>query len=122
MSRVGSVTSMLKKIFNREDSRTDPKSDSQELSNLVTNQTHKPVVTPTGKPGGSIRLANETIEEVDEQLTITSQRSAHEDRPHVMTIFGPPNRSDPIAVPHAHSVGEKWVFYNFFFVTLTDLF
>lgn len=64
MTRVGSVTSILKKMFNREDSRNDQKSESQELTNLVHNQNPKPMVTPTQKTGGSVRLANDVIEEV----------------------------------------------------------
>ncbi|KAL3265240.1 hypothetical protein HHI36_009454 [Cryptolaemus montrouzieri] len=87
MTRVNSVSSMLKRFFSREDSRTDNRPDSrlgstQELINL----TQKP------KP----KIAPDVIEEVDEQLTITSQRSAKESRPSVLGYFPP---SDPIDMP-----------------------
>lgn len=41
------------------------------------------------------------IEEVDEQMTLTSLRQANESRPHVQSIFaqGPPPPSDPVDVP-----------------------
>lgn len=41
------------------------------------------------------------IEEVDEQMTLTSLRQSNESRPHVQNIFaqGPPPPSDPVDVP-----------------------
>jgi len=41
------------------------------------------------------------IEEVDEQMTLTSLRQSNESRPHVQSIFtqGPPPPSDPVDVP-----------------------
>jgi len=43
------------------------------------------------------------IEEVDEQMTLTSLRQSNESRPHVQNIFaqGPPPPSDPVDVPGA---------------------
>ncbi|KAJ8913440.1 hypothetical protein NQ315_017184 [Exocentrus adspersus] len=99
ISRVGSVTNMLKRFFSREDSRTDPtkpdaRTDSNELNNLI------PGSESFGK-GSVKRLTDQVIEEVDENNTITSQRSANESRPTVMNLFGPP--SDPIDVPQPQS-------------------
>ncbi|KAK9875906.1 hypothetical protein WA026_009691 [Henosepilachna vigintioctopunctata] len=87
MTRVNSVSSVLKRFFSREDSRTENRPDSrlgsaQELANL----TQKP------KP----KMGPDVIEEVDEQLTITSQRSGNEPRPSVLGFFPP---SDPINMP-----------------------
>ncbi|XP_065159768.1 bestrophin-4-like isoform X2 [Atheta coriaria] len=109
MQRVASVTSMLKKIFNREDSRTDSRmADSRrgsavELNNLV------PPKTPTA-------LKDQVIEEVDEQMTITSMKDGN-DHPSVIGFFptGPPPPSDPVPVPkrsaasssHSHSLHSQ---------------
>lgn len=43
------------------------------------------------------------IEEVDEQMTLTSLRQSNDSRPHVQSIFaqGPPPPSDPVDVPGA---------------------
>ncbi|XP_018579267.1 bestrophin-4 isoform X2 [Anoplophora glabripennis] len=97
ISRVNSVTNMLRRFFSREDSRTEPaKSETNELNNLI------PGSESFGK-GSVKRIADQVIEEVDEQTTITSQRSAKESRPTVMNLFGPPPASDPINVPQSHS-------------------
>ncbi|KAJ8931044.1 hypothetical protein NQ314_016072, partial [Rhamnusium bicolor] len=101
MSRVNSVTNMLKRFFSREDSRTDPnkpdiKADANEMNNLI------PGSESFGK-GSVKKITDQVIEEVDEQTTITSQRSATESRPTVMNLFGPPSPSDPINVPQSQS-------------------
>ncbi|KDR19676.1 Bestrophin-1 [Zootermopsis nevadensis] len=53
-------------------------------------------------PGGSMRLADQVIEEVDEQSTVQSIKPPDQ-RPNVRTIFpvptGPPPASAPVAVP-----------------------
>ncbi|XP_045479849.1 bestrophin-2 isoform X2 [Harmonia axyridis] len=95
MTRVNSVSSMLKRFFSRDESKPDNRPDSrmgstQELINL----TQKP------KP----KLAPDVIEEVDEQLTITSQRSVKESRPSVIGHFSSP--SDPIDIPSSYRSGE----------------
>ncbi|KAJ8945000.1 hypothetical protein NQ318_010202 [Aromia moschata] len=95
ISRVGSVTNMLKRFFSREDSRTDQsKPDVNELNNLIATS------ESMGKSAIK-KITDEVIEEVDEQTTITSQKSAQESRPTVLNLFGPP--SEPINVPHSHS-------------------
>lgn len=58
-------------------------------------------------PGqGTMRIADQVIEEVDEQLTIQSMR-APDKRPTAQSIFAKhdekaPTRSDPIDVPNSH--------------------
>jgi hypothetical protein len=88
ISRAASVTSMLKRFLSRED-KPKPE-DSQELTQVNVKN-----------PGSVKKLANEVIEEVDEQTTITSQRSAKEPRPSVLGVFGPPPPSEPISMPNS---------------------
>uniref|UniRef100_A0A6P7G6Z3 Bestrophin homolog n=1 Tax=Diabrotica virgifera virgifera TaxID=50390 RepID=A0A6P7G6Z3_DIAVI len=96
MSRQNSVTNMLKRFFSKDDSKTDAKVEANELNNLVAQ--------PQSKPVGSIKkLKDDVIEEVDEQQTITSQRSFKESRPTVMSLFGPPSPSTPVDIPHSNS-------------------
>ncbi|KAJ8966578.1 hypothetical protein NQ317_016739 [Molorchus minor] len=98
ISRVGSVTNMLKRFFSRDESKIDQsKPDVNEMNNLIPQS-----IESLGKSTAK-RITDETIEEVDEQTTITSQRSAREARPSVQNLFGPPSPSEPINVPHAHS-------------------
>lgn len=76
----------MKRLFSKEDKEKDGK--SIELNQVVPSQ-----------PGAK-RIADEVIEEVDEQSTITSMHNADvEHRPSVMNIFGPPPPSQPISVP-----------------------
>ncbi|XP_019876312.1 bestrophin-2 isoform X2 [Aethina tumida] len=106
MPRINSISSIakLKRMFSKEDkdkqqaassagSGRRPSTDASETVNLV------PLNVPKS-------LAGEVIEEVDEQQTITSQRSAQEARPSVMNVFGPPPPSNPIDVPLAKSMGD----------------
>lgn len=55
--------------------------------------------------GGSMRIADQVIEEVDEQLTITSK--GPEPRPTVIGMFsnpiGPPPSTDPVPIPKGSS-------------------
>lgn len=102
MPRVASVTTMLKRFFSRDDSKNDSRGEtnveSNEMSNLMSNE------DKLKKIGNSVkRLTDDVIEEVDEQTTITSQKSLNEPRPTVMNLFDQPPRSKPIDVPHASS-------------------
>ncbi|CAH0559983.1 unnamed protein product [Brassicogethes aeneus] len=91
----GSMSSIvkLKRLFSKEDKQggSEKGADAGEAVNLV----------PISK-----KLADEVIEEVDEQQTITSQRSARDARPSVMNLFGPPPPSLPIDVPLVKSLGD----------------
>lgn len=52
------------------------------------------------------------IEEVDEQMTLTSLKQSNESRPHVQSIFaqGPPPPSNPIDVPGTAQPYKRQVF------------
>lgn len=103
MPRVNSVSGVLRRIFTREDSRTDGASQPMYVQPRLPGSASSTSLKDKGatnQPPGSIRLATQVIEEVDEQLTIQSMR-AKEDRPHMATIFGSPPPSSPIPVPKA---------------------
>lgn len=88
LPRINSVAASLKRLFSKEDKEKDGKS-------IEMNQ-----VGPTNQSGGVKRIADDVIEEVDEQSTITSMHTAGvEQRPSVLNIFGPPPPSKPISVP-----------------------
>ncbi|KAL0839607.1 hypothetical protein ABMA28_016287 [Loxostege sticticalis] len=104
MTRNNSVTSMLKRLFSKDDQKsgTTPPVGSQtdggtrftiSASNASLN---KPV---TAGGAGSMKIANEVIEEVDEQATITSMGKRPESRPTAMSLFSPPAPSNPVDVP-----------------------
>ncbi|KAI4464113.1 bestrophin [Holotrichia oblita] len=112
ISRVNSVTNVLKKLFTKDDNR-DPKLEKDSPIELVA-----PAPTPNKMTSGgsssslpsqirtqpnTMRITDQVIEEVDEQLTITSQKNANEPRPSVMNIFSPPPPSDPISVPQSRN-------------------
>ncbi|XP_015514851.1 bestrophin-4 isoform X1 [Neodiprion pinetum] len=99
LTRVNSVTNVLRRLFSRED-RPD--------GNKVNDDTRTPGKIPNSNStaslqqsrfagGGSMRIG--VIEEVDEQMTMTSMRP--ETRPHVQSIFpqGAPPPSAPMNVP-----------------------
>ncbi|XP_044737268.1 bestrophin-4-like [Chrysoperla carnea] len=111
MTRVNSVSGVLRRIFTREDSRTDGASQPMyvqpRLPGSASSTSLKDKGT-TNQPPGSIRLATQVIEEVDEQLTIQSMR-AKEDRPHMATIFGSPPPSSPIPVPKSNNNHQQHI-------------
>ncbi|XP_056630461.1 bestrophin-3-like isoform X3 [Diorhabda sublineata] len=97
ISRHNSVTNMLKRFFSRDESKNDAKVEGNEMNNLMSQSSYP-------KHAGSVKkIADDVIEEVDEQQTINSQRSFKEPRPTVMSLFGPPSPSSPIDVPHSNS-------------------
>lgn len=89
LPRINSVTASLKRLFSKEDKEKEGK-------NIELNQVG-PTNIAKSQPS---RIADEVIEEVDEQSTITSMHNAAaEHRPSVLNIFGPPPPSQPISVP-----------------------
>ncbi|KAG7198266.1 hypothetical protein KM043_005669 [Ampulex compressa] len=99
LTRVNSVTSVLKRLFSKED-RPDGggSSGSKTPARLPNSSSAASLQTRIpGAGGGSMRIG--VIEEVDEQMTLTSMRP--ESRPHVQSIFsqGPPPPSAPVDVP-----------------------
>ncbi|XP_061705865.1 bestrophin homolog 18 isoform X1 [Cydia pomonella] len=107
ITRTNSVTSMLKRLFSKEDQRQTP------IPNLVqtdgvgrfTISASNPTLNKPAPGGGSMKIANEVIEEVDEQATITSMAKRPENRPTAQSLFaqGPPPPSEPVNVPSRNS-------------------
>ncbi|KAI5634321.1 bestrophin, RFP-TM, chloride channel domain-containing protein [Phthorimaea operculella] len=114
MARAASVTSMLKRLFSKDDSRqasanstTDGTGGSRFTISASNTSLNKPATAAT--VAGSMKIANEVIEEVDEQATITSMANRRpENRPTAMSLFnnhtqGPPAPSNPVDVPSRNS-------------------
>ncbi|EFN85882.1 Bestrophin-2 [Harpegnathos saltator] len=98
LTRINSVTSVLKRFFSREDrpdgiTMTDIKTPGKIPS---SSSTISDVLVAVDRRG-SMRIG--VIEEVDEQITLTSMK--HDSKPHVQSIFaqGPPPASAPVDVP-----------------------
>ncbi|KAH1028681.1 bestrophin-4 isoform X2 [Dendroctonus ponderosae] len=106
MPRVASVTSLLKRFFSRDDTRNDSRNENNveanEMNALITNEEKLKKLGNSSK-----RITADVIEEVDEQTTITSQRSQHDCRPNVMHVFGPPPPSRPIDMPQSSSFSNN---------------
>lgn len=111
LHRVGSVTSVLKRLFSRESTGPGAAVDGMGPSRETSAGPGKLPVSQSSDSlqakfttGGSIRIADQVIEEVDEQQTITSTAGRPaEQKPNVRTIFtqpsGPPPPSAPLPVP-----------------------
>lgn len=109
MNRTNSVTSMLKRLFSKEEQRqpatasvTATQTDS---GNRFTISASNPTLNKPATAGGSMKIANEVIEEVDEQATITSMGKRPDNRPTAMSLFAqkPLPPSDPVNVPSRNS-------------------
>ncbi|XP_060800717.1 uncharacterized protein LOC106131266 isoform X3 [Amyelois transitella] len=103
MARVASVTSMLKRLFSKEDQRqagTQVGSQTDGVSRFSVSASN-PALNKPAAASGSMKIANEVIEEVDEQTTITSMGKRPENRPTAMSLFNqnPINPSEPVNVP-----------------------
>lgn len=137
LSRINSVTSVLKRIFSREDRPDGGNTSGTKVSGRIPSScsaaslqirqpgkytikesrvnammkyiynlhnwhvTHRNVIAGAS---GSMRIG--VIEEVDEQLTLTSLRHMNEKKPHVQSIFAPqgaPPPSNPVDIPGAPS-------------------
>ncbi|KAL0271012.1 UNVERIFIED_CONTAM: hypothetical protein PYX00_008258 [Menopon gallinae] len=111
INRVGSIASMLKNIFTRENSTaTVPEKVGSQTINLGPNagsgrihssQSAASLPKSLGA-GGTLRITDQVIEEVDEQMTLTSMKRQSPDRMNVRDIFtnsGRPPQSNPVDVP-----------------------
>lgn len=99
LTRVNSVTSVLKRLFSKED-RPDggTSAGTKTPGRLATSSSAASLQNRAVAGGGSMRIGV-IKEEADEQMTLTSMKS--DKRPHVQSIFstGPPPPSAPVAVP-----------------------
>ncbi|XP_047989276.1 bestrophin-1 [Leguminivora glycinivorella] len=103
MTRTNSVTSMLKRLFSKEEQRQTPVPNQVQTDGVgrFTISASNPTLNKPAPGGGSMKIANEVIEEVDEQATITSMAKRPENRPTAQSLFaqGPPPPSEPVNVP-----------------------
>lgn len=105
MSRVNTVTSLLKRFLSKDDSKGDsrPTSANHHAETGLRLGSSASSASITGKYNnlvGSKKIADQVIEEVDEQMTITSMRNKEEPRPTAQSIFASiPIPSDPVDVP-----------------------
>ncbi|XP_075214410.1 bestrophin-4-like isoform X2 [Lycorma delicatula] len=93
LHRVGSVTSVLKRLFSRDGSASTTGTSPTNVAGggkLPVSQSSDSLQTKFAG-GGSIRITDQVIEEVDEQQTITSMGRPPEPRPSVRSIFPPHN-------------------------------
>lgn len=106
LSRVGSVASVIKRIFSRDETVQPPTTPTATQTDGPTGRFSVSAsnASLTGKMGlaGSMKLVSDVIEEVDEQNTITSMAmKQQETRPTALSVFtsGPPTPSQPVNVP-----------------------
>lgn len=104
MTRVSTVASALKRFLSRDSNAPEtPTLESTPSAARLAGSASSASLGPSyvagkEKPPGSMRIADQVIEEVDEQLTITSQRGDF-NRPNVMDIFPITKPSAPVDVP-----------------------
>lgn len=107
ISRVNTVTSLLKRFLSKDDSKGDSR-PSSAVNNaetglrLGTSASSAGLHVPEKFPMqiGSMKISDQVIEEVDEQMTITSMRNKEEPKPTAQSIFSNiPSPSDPVEIP-----------------------
>ncbi|XP_011880372.1 PREDICTED: bestrophin-4 isoform X2 [Vollenhovia emeryi] len=110
LTRVSSVTSVLKRLFSKDDRIDGGTTSAAAKASGKMPSTGSTASLQTRLPGGSMRIG--VIEEVDEQMTLTSMKQSNESRPHVQSIFpqGPPPPSDPVDVPAASQSHNREIF------------
>ncbi|KAL6438055.1 hypothetical protein ACFW04_004366 [Cataglyphis niger] len=112
LTRINSVTSVLKRFFSKEDRPDGGATSGTKTPAKITNSSSAASLQ-IRPPGASSSMRIGVIEEVDEQMTLTSLRQSNDNnRPHVQNIFaqGPPPPSDPVDVPRSTQFRNREVF------------
>lgn len=104
MSRVNTVTSLLKRFLSKDDSKNEsrPNSSNNPETGMRLGTSASSASIPGKMPAtiGSMKISDQVIEEVDEQMTITSMRNKEDPRPTAQSIFSNmPPPSMPVDVP-----------------------
>lgn len=103
MSRVNTVTSLLKRFLSKDDSQSRPGTANSSVNaekGLGTSASSASIAGRTLPAQiGSMKITDQVIEEVDEQMTITSMRNNEDPRPTAQSLFSPLPASDPVDVP-----------------------
>lgn len=128
MSRVNTVTSALKRFFSKDES-SRPNSATPDAAGSVPFKFPGSASSNNLAGGripdramGSMRITDQVIEEVDEQLTITSMQGNNDSRPTAASLFehGPPKPSEPVDVPQqAYNRTQSSVAHGFHHSQLT---
>ncbi|XP_050094685.1 bestrophin-4-like isoform X1 [Anopheles aquasalis] len=107
ISRVNTVTSALKRFFSKDES-SRPNSATPDAGSVPfkfpgsASSNNLAGGRVPDRAMGSMRITDQVIEEVDEQLTITSMQGNSDPRPTAASLFadhGPPKASEPVDVP-----------------------
>jgi bestrophin, other len=105
ISRVNTVTSLLKRFLSKDDSKNESRPPSGNYSGetgtrLGTSASSASIAGKFPANIGSMKITDQVIEEVDEQMTITSLRNKDDPRPTAQSLFQQsPSPSDPVDVP-----------------------
>lgn len=105
ISRVNTVTSLLKRFLSKDDSKNDSRPSSSSHNpetgmRLGTSASSASIAGKIPATVGSMKITDQVIEEVDEQLTITSMRNKDDPRPTAQSIFSNlPPKTQPVDVP-----------------------
>ncbi|XP_031839863.1 bestrophin-4 isoform X3 [Nomia melanderi] len=99
LTRVNSVTSVLKRLFSKEDRPDSGVSIGTKTPGRLAGSSSSASLQNRALAGGGSMRIGVIKEEADEQMTLTSMKS--DKRPHVQSIFspGPPPPSAPVTVP-----------------------
>ncbi|KAK4886208.1 hypothetical protein RN001_002479 [Aquatica leii] len=101
--RVNTVAGRLKRLFSTKEDSRDHENKTESTSGSVAELAQSnPTLNPKIPRPGSMRISDQVIQEVDEQLTVTQQK-IDEPRPTVMNLFGPPPPSQPVPVPSTNN-------------------
>lgn len=98
MHRVNTVAGRLKRMFSTKDESENKDKENYTGSVADLAQSNQSLHMKPTRPG-SMRIADQVIEEVDEQTTITQQKKAEPPHTSVIGFFGPPPPSQPVSVP-----------------------
>lgn len=97
---------MLKRFLSKDDSKHEPHSrpvsgihSAESGVKLGTSESSASIAGKFPANIGSMKIADQVIEEVDEQMTITSMRNKDDNRPTAQSIFSQNVPSDPVDVP-----------------------
>lgn len=107
MSRVNSVTSALKRFLSKDDSKRETNSrpvngvnQPDSGNKLGTSESSASLAGKLLSNIGSVKIVDQAIEEIDEQITMTSMRNKDDNRPTAQSIFSQKLSSDPVDAPN----------------------
>jgi bestrophin, other len=113
ITRVNTVTSLLKRFLSKEDSSrpSSATKDNPETGARLGTSVSSASISGGKYPTqiGSMKISDQVIEEVDEQMTITSLRNRDDPRPTAQSLFGQSPPTDPITIPNATPAYNRFV-------------